>query len=197
MKILIATANRGKLTEIRAILGDLDGQIVGLDEIDAPPPVAETGLTFLENARLKARYYAAHSGLISIADDSGLCVTALGDRPGVFSARFAGPDAADAENNELLLAQMRDVADRRARFVCVTVCAKPSGEYIAEEGSCDGVLLDEPRGFDGFGYDPLFFVPEYNLTFAEMPRELKNRISHRARSLVQLKRKLPDVLAAK
>ena len=196
MKILIATANRGKTLEIRSILRDLQVGIVGLDEVESMPAVEETGATFLENALLKARYYAARTGLIAIADDSGICVNALGDRPGVFSARYAGPQATDARNNAKLLEEMREITDRRARFVCVTVSARPSGEYVSAEGVCHGIILRDPRGMDGFGYDPLFFAPEYHLTFAEMPAELKNRISHRARSLALLKQRLPDFLAA-
>ncbi len=195
MKLLLASANRGKLVEMRAILSDLAIEVICLDQLPDRPNVEETGATFLENARLKACAYAAFTGLTAIADDSGICVTALGDRPGVYSARFAGPGATDTENNTKLLAEMNGVADRRARFVCVTVCARPNGEYVAAEGSCAGELLNAQRGTDGFGYDPLFYVPEHGLTFAEMPPELKNRISHRARSLAALRRLLPEFLA--
>lgn len=194
MKIVIATRNPGKLAELSALLAGCGCQAIGLDEVEICGSPRETGSTFQENALIKAHFYATRANLPCIADDSGLCVDALNGKPGVFSARYAGEQATDAENNRKLLADMTNKEDRRAHFTCVTVCAKPDGRYIFAEGRCDGLILRETRGDGGFGYDPVFFCPEHNATFAEMPAELKNRISHRARSLALLKQALPSFL---
>jgi len=194
MKIVIATSNEGKLAEMRALLQPLGVQCIGLDEVQMCPCVAETGQTFLDNALLKARHYAVHTNLPAIADDSGLCVDALDGRPGVYSARYSGPFADDDKNNAKLLQEMKDNENRAARFVCVTVCALPDGSFVDAEGVCEGEILHELRGENGFGYDPLFYVAEYDATFAEIEPELKNKISHRARSLQLLMEKLPGFL---
>ncbi|MEI7435692.1 MAG: RdgB/HAM1 family non-canonical purine NTP pyrophosphatase [bacterium] len=182
-KIVIATRNRHKVAEIRAVLA-----IPGLDLIAAGdwpelPEVEETGATFADNAILKAVSAARASGLIALADDSGLEVVALRNAPGVRSARFAGESADDTANNRKLLELMNGIADRRARFRCVIALANPSGAVQTVDGVCPGILLAAPRGANGFGYDPLFIPDGETLTFAELPAGVKNLISHRARAL--------------
>jgi XTP/dITP diphosphohydrolase len=192
--ILVATRNQGKLREIRELLAPSGFGVVGLDELRIAGDAIEDGETFEANALIKAAFFEAQARVPVIADDSGLCVEALGGRPGVFSARFAGPGADDAANNAKLLREMAGVADRRATFVCVAACRRPDGAVLTARGECAGALLDAPRGVDGFGYDPLFFVPHLNATFAELPLPVKNEISHRGRALRALARKLPEFL---
>jgi XTP/dITP diphosphohydrolase len=186
LKIYCASTNAGKLREFEQALRDgveLE-PLPGLASIPAP---AETGATFEENAVLKALYYSRHcDGFLSV-DDSGLEVDALGGAPGVHSARFAGPDATDAANNELLLAKMSGVADRTARFVCVIALAAHGRLMRTFRGEVEGRLLDAPRGAKGFGYDPLFFYPPFGCTFAEVPLERKMAASHRGKALAALR----------
>lgn len=184
-KLVVATRNQKKLRELAALLADLPVEVVGLDRFPGTPEVEETGTTFAENARLKALAAARSTGQWAVADDSGLEVDALDGRPGVRSARFAGPGATDEANNALLLQLLRDVPPerRRGRFRCAIAIASPTGETWVDEGVCEGVIAEAPRGEGGFGYDPLFIVPELGRTFAELPAEEKNRISHRARAL--------------
>jgi len=191
-KLVVATRNRNKLAEIRALLADLPVRVMGLDAFPGAPEVEETGATFADNARLKALAAARHTGEWAMADDSGLEVDALDGRPGVFSARFGGPGATDADNNRLLLALLKDVPpeERRARFRCAIAIASPSGETWVDEGVCEGLIADRPRGDGGFGYDPLFIVPELGRTFAELDPEEKNRRSHRARALALARARL-------
>lgn len=185
-RILVATTNPGKVAEYQAILSDDGIQLLGLREVGVDFEVDESGQTFEENARLKARVYANESGLLTLADDSGLCVDALGGGPGIFSARY-GPDP--ASRIERLLVEMADVPDdrRTARFVCVIALAEPGGGTHTFEGVCEGRIARRPRGTRGFGYDPVFYLPEYDLTMAELPLSLKNEISHRARAAARLK----------
>ena len=185
--LLIATHNRGKVREYQALLADLPLQVTYLDEQGIDFEVEETGSTFEENARLKAQAYAAHSGLLTWADDSGLEVDALGGAPGVFSARYGAPAArTDVERYRLLLDQLAATAeaDRTARFRCVVALAWPNGRTITTDGACEGRIATAPRGENGFGYDPVFLVKDfdYALTMAELPAEVKNRVSHRARA---------------
>jgi XTP/dITP diphosphohydrolase len=189
MKVVVATRNKGKLREIVSLLAGaplLDGLGLELATIDALAPAAELredGVTFEENALAKARQAAAATGLPAIADDSGLEVDALDGAPGVWSARYAGPGADDAQNNAKLLEALRGVpaARRGARFRCVAAFVDPGrGLEIVRDGSCAGEILEGPRGTDGFGYDPLFFVPAVGRTMAELPLGEKNRLSHRA-----------------
>jgi XTP/dITP diphosphohydrolase len=184
-KILIATANRGKVKEIRELVRDLPLEFISLTDLAEYPEVVEDGATFEENALKKARVLAAATNLPSIADDSGLCVDALGGRPGVFSARYAGEGASDEDKCRLILEQMRDVPDRyrSARFVCVLAFVRPDGDEKIFRGACEGWITRELRGSSGFGYDPIFFYEQAGLTFAEMDRESKNKISHRGRAL--------------
>ncbi len=185
MKLLVATGNAGKLKEIRALLATSKIEIVGLKDLDNAPEVVEDGATFTENACKKAKEMAAFSGLLTLADDSGLVVDALDGAPGVHSARYAGVQGDDEANNLKLLDALSDVADndRKAAFVCVMALASPDGRCQSFNGEIKGLLLREKRGEGGFGYDPLFLVPEYGKTTAELPLEIKNRISHRGTAL--------------
>ncbi len=185
MKLLVATTNPGKMAEYHALLTGLAVEMVGLRDLAIDLEVEENGSTFEENARLKARVYADASGLITLADDSGLCVDALGGAPGIHSARYA-PDA--AARIERLLDKMRHVPDdrRTARFVCVIALAEPGGGVFTFEGVCEGRIARQTRGDNGFGYDPIFHIPEYSRTMAELPIPVKNQISHRARAAAKL-----------
>jgi XTP/dITP diphosphohydrolase len=182
-RLLVATNNRGKLQELLPILGDLPLQLVTPADIGLELDVAETGSTYAENARLKAEAFRQASGLLTLADDSGLEVDALGGGPGRYSARYAGPGASDADRRAKLINALRDVpAPRPARFRCVIAIAQPDGAVSLFEGKCEGEIILEERGSNGFGYDPIFFLPERNCTMAELPSEVKNQISHRARA---------------
>ena len=185
-RVLVATTNPGKVVEYQAILSDTGIQLLGLPEVGVDFEVGESGQTFEENARMKARVYADESGLLTLADDSGLCVDALGGGPGIFSARY-GPDP--VSRIERLLAEMAEVPDERrtARFVCIIALAEPGGVTHTFEGVCEGRIARQPSGTHGFGYDPVFYLPEYDQTMAELPLSLKNEISHRARAAARLK----------
>lgn len=186
--LLVATTNAGKVREIRAALGDLPLAIVGLDEALPGVVYRERGRTFIENARGKGRFYSRRTGLLTLAEDSGLEVQALCGRPGVRSARFAGPGASDAANNRKLLKLLAAVPQtkRRARFVCTMVLAR-DGRVIKEiRGEARGTIASAPRGEDGFGYDPLFYAPRLRKTFAELAPAVKNKVSHRGRALRKL-----------
>ncbi len=184
MQLLIATHNSGKLREYKELLAGLPFELVTLDEVGIHDDAAETGATFLENARLKAEAYAQQSGLLTLADDSGLEVDALGGEPGVHSKRYAGENKTDAERNQFLLAQLRDIPreKRSARFRCTIVIAAPNGPFWVSDGTCEGNIAFEPRGTNGFGYDPIFILKEGGMRMAELPTAEKNRVSHRARA---------------
>lgn len=183
MKLVIATRNAHKLEEIRAVFALPGLEIVGTgDWPDVPDPV-EDGTTFEENAAIKARAWASATGLPALADDSGLEVEALNGAPGINSARYAGVHGDSARNNALLLANLTGIADRRARFVCALALALPDGSLKTLRGECAGTLRTALSGCGGFGYDPLFVPEGFSETFAELPPEVKNRISHRARAL--------------
>ena len=183
--ILIATKNRGKVAEIGDLVKDLPVTFLSLDDVPNAPEVKEDGATFEENALKKARVMAMATSTVTLADDSGLCVDALDGRPGVFSARYAGEHATDAEKCARILEEMRDVPAelRSAQFICVIALVAPDGEEKLFRGVCEGRITFEPSGDQGFGYDPIFFDEESGRTFAEMDREEKNRISHRGRAL--------------
>lgn len=186
MKVVLASNNKGKLRELGELLADHDIQVVPQREFDIPDAV-EDGLSFVENAIIKARHASALSGLPAIADDSGLEVDALKGEPGIYSARYAGEDAQDADNNRKLLAALGDLpeAERSARFQCVMVYmrhAKDPTPLICQ-GTWEGHILDAPRGDNGFGYDPLFWIPQAQATAAELPAEIKNAQSHRGQAL--------------
>lgn len=186
--LLLGTRNPGKLREITSILEGLGWSFSSLHEFDHVGPAEENAATYSENAIAKARFYAAATGLVALADDSGLEVAALDGAPGVYSARYAGEHASDADRRQLLLSELSNNPDRRARFVSVVAIADPAGTVLnVSEGICNGTLTFAPRGTGGFGYDPLFIPDGYTQTFAELPDSVKNRISHRARALVQTK----------
>ena len=191
--LLVASSNSGKLNEIAQALRDVDSgkiEIFSLKKFPQIPDVAETGKTFFENASIKARAYAAFSGLTTLADDSGLVVAALGGAPGVYSARYAGEKATDDENCQKLLQEMKMIPDgkRQAAFVCVLALYDPvTKEEVFFEGRVDGEILFEERGQNGFGYDPLFFIPILGKTTAELSLEEKNKISHRGLAIQKLK----------
>ncbi len=187
MKLLAATTNQGKIREISEILSGLGISVVTPQELNLTLDVKEDGTTFAENAAIKARAWSRAAGMPAVADDSGLCVDALEGRPGVLSARFSGPDATDAKNIALLLKHMEDKPNRSARFVCAAALAWETGEVILAEGVYEGVIIREPRGSGGFGYDPVFLDPELNRTLAEMSPEEKNARSHRRKALDELK----------
>ena len=186
--VVLATRNNGKIAELRALLAGLGPQVVGLAEFPDIGEIPETGTTFLENARIKARAVCQATGLVSLADDSGLCVDALDGAPGVYSARYSGEDATDAANNAKLLAALADVpeARRTCRFVSVVVAVAPDGRELTAEGVWEGRVTTSPAGQGGFGYDPLFFDPTAGLTAAELSPEAKNARSHRGKALANL-----------
>jgi XTP/dITP diphosphohydrolase len=188
VELLIATRNRGKLKEIQQLLKGRDIVVKGLEAYDGLPEVVEDGDTFEANARKKAATMARLTGRMALADDSGLKVRALGGKPGIFSARYAGEKATDADNNRKLLNDMEDVpvGQRQAAFHCVMALCSPSGDCRLFEGRLDGEILLQPRGEGGFGYDPLFMVPSYGCALAELPLDVKNRISHRGLALKKL-----------
>ena len=192
-KLLLATGNPGKVREYRTLLSGISFELVTLQEAGINIVVEETGCTFEENARLKAVTLAKQSHLITLADDSGLEVDALGGEPGVMSARYAGENASDADRVSLLLRKMAGVPwdKRTALFKCVIAIATPAGDVALCEGECHGFISLEPKGDNGFGYDPLFYFPELGNTMAELPPEVKGRISHRARAAM----KVPEILS--
>ncbi|WP_217558255.1 non-canonical purine NTP pyrophosphatase [Paenibacillus sp. GbtcB18] len=211
--VVIATRNKGKVREFAHYFGSFGKEVRSLDDFDDMPDIVEDGATFAANARIKASAIAGRLNLPVLADDSGLCVDALGGDPGVYSARYAGEHAADAANNAKLLRELGAVSAApgrpgpgaagqaasagetpaaapqvlsTARFVCALALVDPlRGDTLEAEGTCEGVIIAEPRGTDGFGYDPLFYLPERGLTMAELPLEEKNAISHRAAALRQ------------
>lgn len=196
MDIVIATSNQNKLKEFRALLNGFEVNVLSLKDFPLISPVVEDGKSFYENALKKATTVARQTGKFTVADDSGLEVEALGGKPGVFSSRFAGEEASDEENNARLLKELQGVPfdKRRAFFKCVLVMATPEGETAFVEGECKGMIIDELRGHYGFGYDPLFLVPEYDKTFSEIKPDEKNKISHRAKAFQKLLKLLPDYL---
>lgn len=188
-RLIIATNNAGKVKEIKAIFEGAYDEVLSLKEAGLSLEVEEDGVTFEQNAVKKAAEAARASGCDALADDSGLCVDALGGAPGVYSARYAGPHATDALNNEKLLAALDKEENRSAKFVCVVALAKGK-DIITATGEVCGEINRKPSGVGGFGYDPLFFLSEYGQTVAELSAEIKNRISHRAKALNALKDKL-------
>jgi XTP/dITP diphosphohydrolase len=183
-KLLLATNNEGKAREYKSLLSGVPFELVTPAEVGITTEVAEVGRSFEENARLKAATLAAESQLLTLADDSGLEVDALGGEPGTLSARYAGENASDADRVSYLLAKMQGVPQekRQARFVCVIAIATPDGKVEFCSGECDGFIALKPRGNRGFGYDPVFYLPELGKTMAELPPEEKNQISHRGRA---------------
>lgn len=185
--LVIATRNENKLREFREILKDLQVEIRSLNDFGPIPEAVEDGNTFDENAYKKAIHTAKVLGLPAIADDSGLVVEALNGEPGVFSARYAGENATDDENCNKLLNSLKGVDNRKAHFQCVLSIAVPSGPALTYEGRCEGIIIDEKRGDNGFGYDPLFYFEELGKTFAELSMQEKNKVSHRGKALAEVK----------
>lgn len=192
--LVIATRNPGKTDEIRDLLSGFPIDIKNLNDFGPIPEIIEDGQTFDENAYKKSSMTARMLGLPALADDSGLCVDALGGLPGVHSARYAGPGATDADNCRKLLDALKGKADRNAAFECVISLAVPTGAALTYTGRCEGVITKELAGSDGFGYDPMFFYPPLNKTFAQMRREEKNRVSHRGNALAELRKECEKVL---
>lgn len=186
MKLIIASNNKNKLFEIKAILGDSFDNVISMSEAGIDTDIEENGETFLENALIKARTVTELTGKVSIGDDSGLVVEALDGAPGVYSARYGGAHGDYDINNALLLKNMEGVKNRKAKFVTVMVMYFPDGNFIFAEGEAMGSILEEKRGKEGFGYDPIFFSDELNMTFAEASKEQKNAVSHRAKALRNL-----------
>ena len=194
MKLVLASKNAHKLVEMRDILSQLGVEVVLESDAGVDVDVEETGTTFEENAFLKAHAVMEASGLPAIADDSGLCVDALNGAPGVYSARYGGPGLDDAGRYKLLLENMRGQLDRRCKFVSAICCCFPNGDKVEARGECAGTLAYAPKGEDGFGYDPVFFVPGLKKTFAELSPEEKNAISHRGNALKAFREKLEAYL---
>jgi XTP/dITP diphosphohydrolase len=193
MKIFLATGNKKKIAEIGAIFDNPKYELLSIKDGIEIPDVVEDGDTFESNAVKKAVEIAKFTGMVSIADDSGLCVEALNGAPGIYSARYSGEDATAESNNKKLIEELQGIENRKAKFVTVIALAKPTGEVYTFRGEAEGKIVDIPKGGEGFGYDPHFYVEEYGKTFAEMP-EIKNEIGHRAKALKKLKEKIEEIL---
>ncbi len=194
MKMVLASKNAHKLVEMSAILSQLGVEVILESDAGVNVDVEETGTTFEENSLLKAKAVMEASGLPAIADDSGLCVTALGGGPGVYSARYGGEGLTDKDRYELVLENLRGQLDRSAKFVSVITACFPNGDVLTARGECPGLITYSPRGEGGFGYDPVFLVPETKKTFAQMTAEEKNAISHRGVALRNFKTELEKYL---
>ena len=193
-KFVLATHNPGKLAEMKAILSGLGVEVVSPAEAGVEMDVEETGTTFAENAMLKAKAICAAAGLPAIADDSGLCVNALNGGPGVYSARYGGEELGDRKRRLLLLRNLRGQTTRAAHFTCAVACAFPDGDTLTAEGRCDGAIAFAPLGEGGFGYDPVFLIPEKGKTFGQLSPEEKSAISHRGKALAAFVEKLGTYL---
>lgn len=195
-RIIFATGNAGKMREIRLILGDLGCEILSMKEAGADPEIVENGLTFAENAEIKAKAVWACTGDIVLADDSGLVVDYIGGEPGIYSARYMGEDTSYEIKNRNIIDRLKDApeAERTARFLCNIAAVMPDGRVLHTEASMEGVIAREPAGSGGFGYDPILLIPEYGVTSAELTMEQKNRISHRGKALEAMKNAIRKVL---
>ncbi len=191
--LVLATKNKGKISELRALFRYSDIEIKTLSDFGPIPPVVEDGDTFEDNAVKKAQFTARVLGVPALADDSGLAVKSLGGAPGVFSSRYAGENADDEANIRKLLSEMAGVEDRSAAFLCVLAIAVPRGPALIYEGSCQGVIAGKPEGDQGFGYDPVFYYPSLKKTFAQLTRAEKNRVSHRGKAIEELREELDRV----
>ena len=196
-KLLVATHNRGKLANFADMLDDLSIEWLSLDDVGVLQDVEETGSTFRENSVLKARAYARETGLLTLADDSGLEVDALDGAPGVYTARYGGVGLTAVQRYQKLLADIKNIPDpqRTARFRCVIVLAGPDGTILGEsEGVCEGRIAQAPAGENGFGYDPVFYLPQFNQTMAQSPAAQKHQISHRGRAVQAILPRLRELL---
>ncbi|MDI6606660.1 MAG: RdgB/HAM1 family non-canonical purine NTP pyrophosphatase [Candidatus Omnitrophota bacterium] len=190
MELLVATKNRKKLKEIKEILGGVDLDIISLKDCGRTPRIIEDGKTFKQNAVKKALRLAQFSGKLTLGEDSGLCVYALGGRPGIYSSRFAGKNKSDAQNNKKLLAALKGlpINKRRANYACAVALADKDGLIGVAEGKCSGVIGFTLKGSHGFGYDPLFVIPKYRKTFAQLGEKIKHKMSHRYHALKKTKK---------
>ena len=196
-KLLVATHNQGKVVEFADMLQDMAIEWLSLDDVGVLRDVEETGSTFRENSVLKARTYATETGLLTLADDSGLEVDALGSAPGVYTARYGGSGLTAVQRYQKLLSELNTVpaSKRTARFRCVIVLAAPDGTILGEaEGVCEGLIAQAPAGTGGFGYDPIFYLPSFQQTMAQLPPSQKHQISHRGRAMQQIEPQLRAVL---
>ena len=195
-KIVFATGNEGKMREVRLILQDLGFPVLSMKEAGVPLDIEENGTTFAENAMIKARAVWEKTGGIVLADDSGLVVDYLGGEPGVYSARYLGEDTSYEIKNQAIIDRLADAKEeeRTARFVSAIAAVLPDGSELVTEGTVEGLIAHEPAGNGGFGYDPIFYLPEYGVTSAEIPIEKKNEISHRGKALEAMKIKLRERL---
>lgn len=193
-KIIFATTNENKMKEIRMILADLSYEIVSLKEEGIKVDIEENGTTFEENAVIKAKAICEMTGMITLADDSGLEIDYINKEPGVYSARYMGEETSYHIKNQSLIDRLKEAEgeQRSARFVCVIAAAFPDGRIVTTRGTIEGRIGYEEKGNNGFGYDPILYVPEYNMTTGEMTPELKNKISHRGKALEQMKKELLD-----
>lgn len=189
-EVILASRNAGKIIEFKTLLRDLVNRMSTLCALGSAYDVIENGNTYSENSLKKARHVSVLTGKICLADDSGLEVETLDRRPGIFSSRFAGERSSDEENIAKLLSQLTDKTNRKARFVCSLALVFPGGRELTAEGQCEGLILDKPMGAGGFGYDPVFFLKDLNKTMAELALDEKNRVSHRARAVRELKKHL-------
>ncbi|WP_297020137.1 XTP/dITP diphosphatase [uncultured Dialister sp.] len=196
MKIVLATHNRGKIREFQKAFSEIGWEAVPIADVADVPDPDETGTTFEENALQKAHYYAKAVQMPVLSDDSGIIADVLGDRPGIYSARYAGHHGDDEANNQKLIHDLAPYTGeaRKGRYVCVVALVWPNGKELTAKGECEGIIRDFYKGNGGFGYDPLFYLPSYGKTMAELPMEEKNKISHRGRALRSLLQKLKDEL---
>ena len=192
--LVLASRNKGKTAEIQNLLKNFPITIKNLDDFGPIPPAKETGTTFDENAYIKASFTAKILGLPAMADDSGLCVEALNGAPGVYSARYAGEDATDEKRCLKLLDELKDTSNRKAAFECVISIAVPSGPALTYEGRCEGLITEKPLGTNGFGYDPVFYYPPLEKTFAQLSPEEKNGVSHRGIALNEIRDEFDKIL---
>ena len=192
--LVIASRNKGKTAEIRELLSGFPITVKDLDDFGPIPEVEEDGETFDENAYKKASFTARVLGHPALADDSGLVVDALNGAPGVFSARYAGPDATNEDRSRKLLQEMEGITKRKAAFECVISIAVPTGPALTYEGRCEGIIAASPQGTNGFGYDPIFYYPSLKKTFAELTREEKSRVSHRGKALEEFRNEFESVM---
>jgi len=197
-RLLLASQNPGKLAEMKQLCGGLPFRVVGLEELGILEAPEETGTTFIENAVIKGRYYARRAGLLTVADDSGLSVEALGGAPGLYSARFGGEGATDRDRNAFLLERLEGVPGERrgARFTSAVVVVREEEVLFQVEESVEGRSAEAPRGPGGFGYDPLFFYPPFGRTFGEVPRAEKDKVSHRGKAFARLREFLTTLAAS-
>lgn len=192
--MIFATGNQGKMKEIKAILGDIGEEIISMKEAGIEADIVEDGKTFEENAIIKAKAIMKITGQLVLADDSGLEIDALNKEPGIYSARYMGEDTSYDIKNRNLIERLQGVegADRSARFVCVIAAAFPDGEVVTTRGTIEGIIAKEPAGENGFGYDPIVYVPEYGMTTGQMEPDAKNAISHRGKALTAMKKILEE-----